>query len=153
MSTHRRRKMFVDAKVQGALLFRVVMYWCYCLLGVTCLLACWSVFTVRPETSAELLKYVCSQYGPALAATLLLLPIVLLDCIRLSNRFVGPIFRVRRAVKQLANGEDIPPLKFRQGDFWYEFAQDFNTALLKQNRSVQSAAEAEPPATNNTLAG
>ena len=36
-----RKRFFVDPKVQGALIARVILYWIVCMLGVTAWLLCW----------------------------------------------------------------------------------------------------------------
>ena len=41
---------------------------------------------------------------------LALLPLVVVDVLRLSNRFVGPLLRLRRSLRQLARGEYVEPI-------------------------------------------
>jgi hypothetical protein len=51
-------------------------------------------------------------------------------------------------MRQLANGEKVAPLSFRQGDFWQEFAEDYNRIadrldkLEVPNRDEEEAAVA-----------
>ena len=40
-----RKQIFVDAKVQGALVLRVALYWVFCLLTVALMLLCWRILT------------------------------------------------------------------------------------------------------------
>ena len=70
-------------------------------------------------------------YGPGLIASFILLPMVVVDIIRLSNRFAGPLVRLRRAMRALARGEHVQPIYFREGDFWQEFANEFNGILAR----------------------
>jgi hypothetical protein len=81
------------------------------------------------------------HFGPALVASLLLLPLVLFDVIRFSNRFAGPLVRLRRAMRTLARGEQVLPIKFRDGDYWQDFADDFNAVAA----TVQRYRAAAPP--------
>ena len=122
-----RKRFFIDYRVQGALIVRVVLYWLMCLLTMMFLLLGWGMIAgpVRP-LSAHLTE-LWGVYGPAAVASLLLLPVVIFDLVRLSNRFAGPMFRLRRSMHDLAQGRPVPALRFRQGDFWQEFADDFNT--------------------------
>ncbi len=140
MAKTHRKKLFIDRKVQGTLLLRVMLYWIYCLAAVLLLVACWSVFTEKPSSSNELFRRLAVHYAPGILASFLLLPIVLWDCLRVSNRFAGPIVRVRRTLQKIAEGEDVKPLSFRDGDFWQEFTDDFNAAMLKQREGQPSAA-------------
>ena len=55
-----------------------------------------------------------------------LLPVFVLDTIKMSNRFAGPIYRLRQTIRSIAQGDPPPRLKFRDFDFWQGLAQDFN---------------------------
>ena len=75
--------------------------------------------------------------APAMIASIMLLPIVVVDSARFSNRFVGPIFRLRGAMKRLANGEKVEPFQFRKDDFWRDVPDDFNRIAER----LQSASQ------------
>ena len=147
MPRHPRRQYFVNSKVQGNLAFRVSMYWLYCLVVVGMMSACWMVLFDRPASSAELFVRVGTQTAPILLSSVLLLPLVLFDCVRYSNRFVGPIFRLGRALERLADGQRVHNIEFRTGDFWYEYSQTFNRlnerviSLEEQLKTAQANAE------------
>ncbi len=75
----------------------------------------------------------------------LLMPVFLRDTLKMSNRFAGPMYRLRIALKKMA-GEDVPaPIKFRDGDFWQEAADDFNTVRSQFDslKSENAALKAE----------
>ncbi len=139
-----RRQHFVNSKVQGSLALRVVIYWLYCLLAVALMSCCWMVLFDRPATSGEFAARIWERTLPTLLGSLLLLPIVMMDCVRYSNRFVGPIFRLGRALGRLADGQRVHNIEFRDGDFWFEYAQSFNRlneriiALEEQLKATQS---------------
>ncbi len=124
-----RRFWFVDPKVQGILAARVVVYWLMCLLTVGLMIFCWRSMTDPIDQFYAHFREVWLYYGPAAIASLLLMPLVAWDVIRLSNRFAGPIVRMRRAMRALARGEHVEPIQFRDGDFWREFAADFNAVV------------------------
>jgi len=126
VAKYKRKKLFVDGTVQGALVLSVITYWFYCLVTVTFMMTCWTIFTARPSSSWDLVKQVWSHSGPACITSFLLLPLVIVDCIRTSNRFVGPLQRIRKGMRDLAAGEDVPFIAFRKGDFWCDLADDFN---------------------------
>jgi hypothetical protein len=73
------------------------------------------------------------HFAPYLIASGLLLPIVAHSAIRFSNRFAGPMVRIRRSLKQLAEGE-IPHVVFRENDFWTDVADDINKLAARQAR-------------------
>lgn len=145
-----RRQLFVDLAVQGSLAFRSVLYWIVCLVTVLVALLFWQVMTGPPAPFEACIAAIWNHYGPAFVASLLVLPIVVLDIIRMSNRFVGPLVRLRRSLRALARGEHVEPLSFRQGDFWLELAQDFNAMLARVQREPREMEpRQEEPAQEN----
>jgi len=144
-----RKQLFVDPKVQGALILRVVLYWVVCVVTITLMLLCWRIVTGPARPFYTHFDDMWFHFGPALVASFLLLPLVVYDIVQMSNRFCGPLFRLRRSVRALARGEHVAPISFRDGDFWPEFAQEFNTLLVQFQRDVppapvEPAAEEEP---------
>ena len=146
MSITRRRRLFVDWKLQGWLLINTAIYWLYCLLSVTLIAFCWIILVQRPSTSGELLRLLGTNFGPALIGSVLLLPLVLLDSLRFSNRFAGSMVRIQREMKKMANGEPAIPVHVRTGDFWSDFAEDFNRVMaqLQDARQFPSQPADEP---------
>ena len=145
-----RRQLFVDPKIQGTLVVRVIVYWVVCLITVTLMLLCWRILNGPARMFYRHFDDMWFFYGPALIASLILLPLVILDVVRLSNRFVGPFMRLRCSMRALARGEHVAPIKFRQGDFLMEFADEFNAvAALVQDKTPPPQPEhdqqQEPP--------
>ncbi len=129
-----RRRLFVDPQVQGALILRVVLYWVLCLVTITLMLLCWRILTGPARLFYTHFDDMWFHYGPAMIASCIMLPLLVVDIVRLSNRFVGPLVRLRRAMRALARGEHVAPVSFREGDFWLEFAQEFNAVLARVQR-------------------
>ena len=160
MNQCRRTQFFIDREVQGSLLLRTAVYWLFCLLSVSLMLICWEAYRGPPRRFVDLATEQLYRYGPGLVASLVLLPIVLMDVLRLSNRFVGPIMRMRIALKTLVKGQPTKPLNFRDDDFWRELATDFNQVAARVARAdIQLAPPTEiihdserPDAANMELA-
>ena len=70
-----------------------------------------------------------------------MVPAFIYDTIKLSNRFVGPILRLKNSVRSVADGKPVSPLKFRGGDFWHELADDFNRLNEKLGGAVLTNAK------------
>jgi hypothetical protein len=143
-SKHLRKRLFVDPKVQGALVLRVLLYWVTCLVTVSMMLLCWWMLTGPARLFYTQFDDLWIQYGPAMVASLLLLPMVILDVLRLSNRFVGPLLRLRRGMRALAQGEQVEPIEFRDGDFWQDFAQEFNALAAYVGELKAAARDGKP---------
>ena len=139
---NRRSKLFVEPRMQGLLIFKVLLYWVNGFLTVGLLLAVWTVYTNGVSTSGELYAALWKSMGPALAASLVLLPLIVMDCIRWSNRYAGPMVRLHQGLKELAAGQSVAPLQFRQSDLWSEMAKEFNRIAVRVSQD-----EASPPDT------
>lgn len=137
-----RKQLFVDPKVQGALVVRVVFYWVVCLIAITLMLLCWRIVTGPARVFYTHFNDLWFFYGPAVIASFLLLPLVIVDVLRFSNRFTGPVLRLRRSMRALARGERTEPIEFRDSDFWPEFAEEFNAVLARfQGANAQPQPE------------
>ncbi|MBN2474874.1 MAG: hypothetical protein JXB62_09730 [Pirellulales bacterium] len=135
-----RKHLFVDPKVQGALVARVILYWLVCLITIALMLLCWRIMVSGPARLPHThLDEMWFYYGPAVIASFLLLPLVIVDIVRLSNRFAGPMLRLRRSIRELARGEHVEPIGFRDNDFWQDFAEEFNALLARVQRETPSA--------------
>ena len=151
----------VDKKVQGALLARAARYWVLSVTLVTTLTIVGWLF-VSPGIAAmiQLRQQLPSLLGAVLVAcmaSIVVLPVILLDLARFMNRFVGPVLSLRRSLRQAAAGETVAPMKFRDDDYWQDLASDFNqvmdrldsTALPGETCQIDQTASAEPLAVGN----
>jgi hypothetical protein len=144
MKNNKRTINFIDKSVQGALMIRFVGYWAACLVimfgmlaSVPIMMAVCCLFDESP-TLAQITYDTWKLFWPSMLAALLILPAVLWDLTRMSNRFVGPIYRLRRSMRSLANGDEVAPVILRDGDFWFDFAEDFNRVASKMGAINQS---------------
>src|SRR5215469_13259135 len=115
MKSFPRKKLFVDPQVQRAFLMRAIGYWLMCVLTVMLLLLftnvlAKAVLAFAPEADGPWLRL-----GPTLICAVFFLPVVIYDFLRVSNRLVGPVLRLRKAMRALAAGEHVEPLHFREG--------------------------------------
>jgi methyl-accepting chemotaxis protein len=131
VSKCRRSRIFLDREVQGALMLRVGSYWAFCLMSICLLVICWSVYTGPPRRFSEVALEAYQRYAPALAASLILLPLVMIDVVRMSARFVGPVIRLRAGLRELADNGSARRLNFRDNDYWRDMADDFNAAATR----------------------
>ena len=153
MSTENRRsRLFIEPRMQGLLVFKILLYWVNGFLTIGLLLAAWSVFTDMPATSSELITNMWKSVGPALFASIFLMPLIVLDCIRWSNRYAGPMVRLHQSMAKLADGQTVEPLKFRDGDLWSEMANEFNRIAARlEEQSPREAATANSAAAAEEL--
>jgi hypothetical protein len=127
----RRTKKFIDSRVQGALARRIILHWVV-FLGVGVLVA--FILQVLSNPFRPLASHAQDMWwthGPFLLVLFFLLPVFVVDTIKLSHRFAGPIYALRKAIREVAHGDKPRRLKFRKRDFWRELADDYNAMLEK----------------------
>jgi hypothetical protein len=129
MLERRRRRLLIDLPVQSALMMRTASYWLFCLLVIGALLVIWEAFTGPTERTTSVLTAAIDRYAPAMLCSLILLPLLLCDVLKLSHRFVGPVWRLRQGLRQIAAGERPETMRFRKDDFWPEMAGEFNSVV------------------------
>jgi hypothetical protein len=126
MARSQRRQKFVDAKVQGALARRIIFHW------LVFVIVCWGaslflqILSDPFQTVAEHLRIMWATQGPMMLVMVFLLPVFVLDTIKLSHRFAGPIVSLRRAMHEIVEGKTPRKIQFRKNDFWHDLADDYN---------------------------
>ena len=146
MSRPQRRKVFVDADVQGALARRIILHW-VCFLFVASLTAFLLQVLADPfRPLAEHVRDVWWTHGPFLIVMIFLLPVFVVDTIKVSHRFAGPIFSLRRALREIAEGKPARQLKFRTHDFWHDLSEDYNAMLNRVGLLKENAPSADEDA-------
>jgi len=133
----RRTRKFVNARVQGRVVSRVAAYWILYHIVLWHGLFVFRYAQVRMSgDESQVLQSVGSMYWqfcidhvPLLMAALLIMPLFMLDFIRLTHRIVGPLIRTGEALHQLMRGEHVPSVEFRKGDLLTEFETTFNDFL------------------------
>ena len=82
-------------------------------------------------------------HGPFLLVLVFMLPVFIVDTIKLSHRFAGPIYRLRQTIRSMARGGAYTPVKFRDFDFWQGLAEDFNQ-MIERIIDKKQPAKSEP---------
>src|SRR5262245_55037505 len=150
MAHQGRKKTFVDPKVQGALVRRLVLHWCAFIVVAGLVSFCLQVLSNPFLPIKEHLQNVWWTHGPFLMVMVFMLPVFIVDTIKLSHRFAGPIYRLRQTVRSLARGGAYTPMKFRDFDFWQGLADDFNEMVerLTGGKSIGIAKTEDSQVTN-----
>ncbi len=144
-----RQKVWIDGEVQGVLVGRVLIYWAFAMLYVGLGTICFQYYA-NPEWSVQQhASFLFSQFWPWIPSAILCLPLVVFDVIRLSNLFVGPVYRLRNHLLELNADPNCTPIKFRSDDYWQDLAEPIHrlqfeilslrAELAKQRRANPSA--------------
>ncbi len=159
MAKSKRRLILVDRKVQWAIVRQSVMHWLGHTLVAAVYLAMLELLLGGLKPWSEHWRTIWPLAASLLLSLLLLLPKFIYDSLQLSNRFVGPVTRLRRSLRELAEGRPLAPVKFRKGDYWQEMAGELNRAVeaLRKQRADDEAATADDgdhrPEALETVAG
>ncbi len=147
---NRRGKKFIDRQVQGRLVLGITVHWLLYFTLILCSIPMWHMITVSgfSKSFPLVLADSWSQMTPVFLFLAAVLPIFIWETLKLSHRFVGPMYRLRSAIRSINAGEEFRPVKFRDDDFWQEVADDFNTMMErltegKADEETQEQAQEE----------
>ncbi len=143
-----RQRVYIDSKVQGVLLGRVVFYWALSVLYVALSSLCFQYYEHPQWTASKHFSTLFAECWPWLPSVILILPLASYDIVRLSNRFAGPIYRLRQQLRDLHKDPNCRPLGFREDDYWPELAVELNalqTAFHVKQLEMTPATVADEP--------
>ena len=155
-----RRRILIDSGVQGTLVRRTGLYAAATAIYLLVIFILSDALSHPKEPVSESLLRCLDEavfWAPGL---MLLAPLFAYDLIHISNRFVGPMFRLRRELRKLSNGETVGPMFSRQGDFWSDASESFNRLreellelrqLTADKRELADRAETDEPNTDPDL--
>ena len=130
MKRFKRWRVFAEPKLQTMLCVRVAFYWLVCL--ITSRIALWASALLRDVIHPT---WLTENSPTVLFMTLVVLPVVLVDTLIFSNRFAGPMRRLRKHMEQVAEGGQATSVQFRKGDYYRELEQAWNRIVVKLNES------------------
>lgn len=136
-SSRLRQQTFVDKSIQGGLITRIFLHW-LTFFFVTAL-AVVAVKALLGDPNLALSERIWSELREFTylgIVIITLFPAFMLDTVRFSNRFVGPVTRLRRHLRELGEDTESQDIKFRDNDFWQPIAGEFNTVndLVKKQK-------------------
>ena len=138
MSRKQRRQHYIDSHVQGQLIRRILLHW-GAFFAVTLMCVTVMQLLLGDPTKPVVQRFLEPSREFILLGMILLalLPAFTLDTIRFSNRFVGPIARLRKGLRALGSDETVHPMTFRENDFWADAADEFNRVADRINQQTE----------------
>jgi hypothetical protein len=138
-----RKKLYVNPEVQGAMLLRAVLQWCFHICAILLVVVVWTAFRDPSQIALKLVFKSFVYFSPAIVASVVLLPLFIYDVLKASNRIAGPLVRLRCELAKLAEGEEVNRLRFRSGDTWSDLAEEFNLLaerVMAERRAMEAIA-------------
>jgi hypothetical protein len=126
MSNKSRGRLYVDKDVQRALVVQLVRHWALFVAVLTGILLALDSLAAPQQSFGDHFRALWNRHAPLLVTIVALFPVFVYDSFKLSNRFAGPILRLRKRMQEAAAGEPVEPLQFRPGDYWQDLAENFN---------------------------
>lgn len=128
----KRSQTVVDREVQYGVVKKIAVHWLVLFVCNSIALMIWVTLFEQPEMGwrdnfAESFR----RFLPFFVITAALIPAFVLDTLKLTNRFAGPISKLRGEMKNAADGKPVRPLHFRSDDYWCEVADGFNALIAK----------------------
>lgn len=125
-----RSRTLVDPEVQGSILRKIFLHWALLLVANTLGLVIWLRMFEQPEAGwGETFVDCFRRFFPFFVISVAFIPAFVWDTLKATNRFAGPMLRLRMALADASRGRAVKPLRFRENDFWQEVADDFNTLI------------------------
>lgn len=144
----KRGRLWVDPAFQFRLLARLGLYFLLYIFVVIHIgfmfhfMADIAANGVRDGIGGLYLEYLASQ-RILLITLVLTAPIIGYSMLRFSHRVAGPLFRCRKVMDEMAEGNAVPQFIPRQHDLMRELFQSFNDLIREWNAKVHSAANEE----------
>ncbi|WP_442508166.1 hypothetical protein SH528x_007126 [Novipirellula sp. SH528] len=130
----RRSRTLVDKEVQGGLLRKIAIHWIVFFVCNAIALTIWIRLFEQPDANwGQTFADTMRRFMPFFVITMALIPAFVWDTLKLTNRFAGPILRLRSALADARSGRAVTPLHFRNDDFWQNIAADFNAVIERVN--------------------
>ncbi len=143
-----RQQLLIDRHVQGALMRRTALYSAACGVYFLVILVLTETMSNANTTLGEAFLRCLDEAVYWAPGLILLAPLVAYDMLKMTNRFAGPMFRLRREMQRLVEQKSASPLTFREGDHWTELTVIFNQLrdemgeLRKFKRDTEAARRA-----------
>ncbi|WP_233215535.1 hypothetical protein [Rhodopirellula bahusiensis] len=138
-----RSTTVVDRTVQYGVVRKIAFHWIVLFVCNSIALLLWLRLFEQPDLSwQQSLEDCVRRFLPFFLISLALIPAFVLDTLKLTNRFAGPIMRLRTEILNAAEGRPVTPLKFRTNDFWKDVADSFNSMAQRTGLLTDSEADA-----------
>ena len=131
-TTTKRRKALVDPEVQGDVLRKIAIHWILFFICNAIALMIWIRLFEQPDADwGQTFGDTMRRFMPFFIITMALIPAFVWDTLKLTNRFAGPIMRLRASLVEASEGRAVTPLHFRTNDYWREIATNFNALVAR----------------------
>jgi hypothetical protein len=149
--TNKRRRALVDPEVQGGVLRKIALHWVLFFICNALAMMIWIRLFEQPDADwGQTIGDTLLRFLPFFIITMALIPAFVWDTLKLTNRFAGPILRLRSALADASAGRAVSPLHFRTNDFWQEIAENFNSVMRRHDVTLGPQTDIEDSLPSDT---
>jgi hypothetical protein len=147
----KRKRLWVDPAFQFRLLVRLGLYFLFYIFVVVHIGFAFHTMAVIAARGVhkgigELYVEFLSNQRILLITLVLTAPIIFYSMLKFSHRVAGPLFRCRKVMQEMAEGNAVPEFIPRQKDLMRELFQAFNGLIREWNSRLGANLEGEPKA-------
>ena len=166
MSKHLRVKKLINWTVQGPIVTRLMVHFLayntatlFLLLVVYGVKSSLAVIADSPASTEPITFW--QQASPVVICMLVMMPFMVWDLMKLTNRIAGPLYRFECLLKEFGKTGKLRPAILRQGDLLTDYQNQFNEFVaamhvmypeLRPGMSSPAAAPASTKGTAETVA-
>lgn len=135
-----RKRLLINWSVQGPLLIRLIVHLVtYSAATFSLVILCWMYQRQAIESAfgphTEPLNLFWYRFLPIVGCCLGVLPFVLYDMLKITNRIAGPLYRFEKTMQELEETGVLPKARLRENDLLTDFCGRYNkfvTAMHEQ---------------------
>ena len=136
MTTIKRNLYYVEPSIRPNIVRRILFYWSSCVLFSTLPLIIGTTLAKTDRLFYEHLGVLATQYWPLYLMLFGVLPFAIKDALRVTNRTLGPLVRLRAELRRFRDHGVFHPVHCRQDDFLRDLIEEINEALQTREQEL-----------------
>ena len=129
MKRIKRDNHYVEPAIRATIVKRLVFYWCACILFSTLPLIIGTTLAAPHTTIAAHFRQLAERYWQVYIMIIGILPFAIRDAMRVANRTLGPLGRLRHELQRFRETGQYQPVATRQDDFLADVIGQINDAM------------------------
>ena len=127
---HVKRDPFnVEPTIRSMLVKRIIVYWCACLLFSALPMIIGTSLAEPNRWFVEHLGDLALRFWPVYLTAFGILPFIIRDALRVTNRTMGPLTRLKAELRRARDGGDYRSIQCREDDILRELVLLTNDAM------------------------
>ena len=140
MSHKKRNLIGVDPEIRKNIIVKIVFYWSACLVFASLPLIIGKTLGDSDWLFVDHIGDLGKRFWPLYVITMGIVPFAIRDALRLANRTLGPLARLRAELKRFERTGHYNPVLCREDDFLHELISEINQAIAS-NQAAQEDSE------------